>query len=375
MTKKPNILVFNAGSSSLKFAHFHCDGDPRILLSGATDGIGSPDGRILAYDASGETIFTEQESFASVEHAARRAIALFGQFDCPPPDAVGHRFVHGGRHLIDHAVIDDAVLKHLDEGSQFAPQHNPAALAIFTLAKTLLPGLPHVACLDTVFHKTMPAIARHFPLPADFAERGIVRYGFHGLSCESIIRRLPRPLPPRIVIAHLGSGCSITAVRDGVSIDNSMGLTPIGGMMMQTRSGDLDPGLLTYLLRSEGYTPASLEMLLSQKAGLLGVSGSSRDLGALCEMEAKNESAKLAVAMFCTSATKQIAGMISVLSGLDLLIFTGGIGEHHHDICSRIASALSWMGHFETITTAPKEEEQIAIHATRLTHANERPVC
>jgi len=368
MTSGPNILVFNAGSSSLKFALVHMGDGPRLLLTGSAEDIGEPGGRISAYDRSGGNIFSEQETFASIDHAARRAIALLGQFDCPPPEVVAHRFVHGGRHLTDHAIIDDAVINHLAEGAQFAPQHNPAALAIFNLTKVLFPGLPHVGCLDTVFHKTMPPLARHYPLPADFAARGIVRYGFHGLSCESIVRRLPRPLPSRIVIAHLGSGCSITAVRDGVSIDNSMGLTPIGGMMMQTRSGDLDPGLLTYLLHSEGYTPESLEQLVSQKSGLLGVSGLSRDLSVLGEMADKSTAAKLAISMFYASATKQIAGMISALSGLDLLIFTGGIGQHHCDIRDHIVSSLNWVGHFETASMAPHEEEQIAIHAARLTH-------
>lgn len=369
MTSGLNILVFNAGSSSLKFALIHMGDGPRPLLTGSADNIGESGGRISANDASGENIFSEQETFASIDHAARRAIALLGQFDCPPPEVVAHRFVHGGRHLTDHTIIDDAVIKHLAEGAQFAPQHNPAALAIFNLTKILLPGLPHVVCLDTVFHKSMPPVARHFPLPADFARRGIVRYGFHGLSCESIVRRLPRPLPSRIVIAHLGSGCSITAVRDGDSIDNSMGLTPIGGMMMQTRSGDLDPGLLTFLLRSEGYTPESLERLLSQESGLLGVSGLSSDLSILCGRENETETARLAISMFCTSAAKQIASMICALSGLDLLIFTGGIGEHHRDIRDHIVSSLSWVGYFETASMAPHEEEQIAIHAARLTHS------
>lgn len=208
----------------------------------------------------------------------------------------------------------------------------------------------------------MPDVARSFPLSSEFADRGIFRYGFHGLSCESIVRRLGAQIPSRLIIAHLGGGSSVTAIKDGKSIDNSMGLTPSGGTMMSTRSGDLDPGLLFYLLRFGGYSPDSLEVLLNQKSGLAGVSGSAGDLRELRRVENQDDRAKLAIEMFCYSARKHIAAMASSLEGLDLLVFTGGIGEHDSGIREGICNGLNLLGSFSVRTMPSMEEEQIAIH-------------
>ena len=278
MSQSPNILIFNAGSSSLKFGLFHVGDQPKLLLGGTADGIGTKFGKLTATDVSGETIYSVDEPFASAHDAAVRAFGLLDQFDAPSPDAIGHRIVHGGPRIRNHVLIDDNTMRQLEAATAFAPLHIPSALAILKSSQSEFPDVPQAICLDTTFHAQMPEVARYFPLSQEFADRGIFRYGFHGLSCESIIRRLGAQIPSRLIVAHLGGGCSITAIKDGKSIDNSMGLTPSGGTMMSTRSGNLDPGLLLYLLRSEGYSPDSLEVLLNQKSGLAGVSGSAGDL-------------------------------------------------------------------------------------------------
>jgi len=359
------VLVFNAGSSSLKFALFHVAEAPELLFVGEAEDIGEPQGHFSAKGADGAVMASLNEPISSGKDAAARAIALLRQFHLPSPDAIGHRIVHGGTELSDHVLIDDTVVAKLESAAAFAPLHVPAALEILRVSRLHFPDVPQVACLDTAFHTGMPDVARRFPLPEEFAKHGIRRYGFHGLSCESIMRRLAPKIPSRIVIAHLGSGASVTAVLHGRSIDTSMGLTPMGGIMMATRSGDLDPGLLIYLAREEGYTPASLETLLDRGSGLAGISGLSGDLRVL-RRAPENEQARLAIDMFCYSARKDIAAMAAALEGLDLLVFTGGIGEHDGEICDRICAGMEWLGSFAVHAMAPLEEEQIAIHASHL---------
>jgi acetate kinase len=201
-----------------------------------------------------------------------------------------------------------------------------------------------VACFDTTFHAELPAVARVLPIAKELQSEGIQRYGFHGLSCESIMRQLGSDLPHRLVIAHLGNGASVTAVKDGKSIDTSMGLTPTGGVIMGTRSGDLDPGVLVYLMREKKFDAAMLEELVDHRSGLLGISGAGSDMRRLHETALSNADARLAIAMFCYSVRKQVAAMVAALGGLDLLVFTGGIGENDVEARAAICGGLSWLG-------------------------------
>lgn len=317
------VLTLNSGSSSLKFGLYRLDGsDLRPLMTGEQDG-----GRIQAQDAGGSALVGTSISADTPDATINAVACLIGSANLPAPEAVGHRIVHGGPRLRTHCLIDDQVERDLEAATAMSPLHAPAALAIIRLAKEAWPDVPQAACLDTAFHADMPEVARTLPIAKELRARGVERYGFHGLSCESIVRQLGPTLPQRTVIAHLGSGASVTAVREGRSIDTSMGLTPSGGVVMATRSGDLDPGVLIYLLR-EGADPAELEQLVNHRSGMRGVSGLSGDLRELGAAEPSNPDARLAIAMFCLSVAKSIAGMIVTLGGVDAIVFTGGIGEH-----------------------------------------------
>jgi acetate kinase len=238
-------LVLNAGSTSLKYGLYRVDGDDCEIV---------------------ESEEIEGDDMAAIEPKLSA---------WPTPDIVGHRIVHGGAKVRAHCLIDAAVMADLESAKALAPLHVPAALAGVRFTQARYPNLPQVACLDTAFHAGMPDIAKTYPLPDDIRAAGVVRYGFHGLSCASIVRQLGGDIPGRLVIAHLGGGCSATAVRSGRSIDTTMGLTPSGGMMMATRSGDLDPGVLIYLMRERGMDADALEDMVDNRGGLLGVSGES----------------------------------------------------------------------------------------------------
>jgi acetate kinase len=355
------VLVFNAGSSSLKFGLFSCVDTPQPVLLGSAQNIGRQGSHLSARDGAGSIAF-ESADAETMEDATRQIIAMLQSGDYGRPDVIGHRIVHGGAEITDHCVIDDVVLHKLEQATVFAPIHGRPALAVMKSAQSAFP-VPQVACLDTAFHKDMPAVARRFPLPSALAAGGLHRYGFHGLSCESILRQLADRMPSRLIVAHLGSGASVTAIRDGRSIDNTMGLTPTGGVMMATRSGDLDPGLLIYLVRL-GHNAEQLETLLDQQSGLAGVSEQTGDFKTLAA--SNSESAKLAVSMFCYSITKAIAAMTAALGGLDLLVFAGGIGEHDETVRARIVAQLSWMGGFRQTVIPTQEEIVIARHAADL---------
>jgi acetate kinase len=283
----------------------------------------------------------------------------------PPPDAIGHRIVHGGPNIRDHARIDDALMAHLEEAKAYAPLHVPAAVEMVKRAREAFPDSPQVACFDTAFHKTLPEVAKALPLPADLRKGGIERYGFHGLSYESIVRQLGQGIPARVVIAHLGNGASLCAVREGRSIDTTMGLTPTGGIVMGTRPGDLDPGVLLYLMREKGYDAERLEKLVDRESGLKGLSGGTSDMR---KLHAANDAAsKLALDVFVHVARKHIAAMVASLGGLDLLVFTGGIGENDAKTRDAILAGLQWMGDFNSRIIPTEEDAQIARHTYTLT--------
>lgn len=335
----PLILTLNAGSSSIKFALFAADDGLREIAADTVEpGIG------------------ERALFDRVGAAATNGTLA----------AIAHRVVHGGPALAAPVRIDASVLDQLRAAIPFAPLHNPAALALIAQAGRRFPAVPQVACFDTGFHAGLPDIAAVLPVPRSLRKAGIRRYGFHGLSCQSILHQLGDHVPERLVIAHLGNGASVTAVRAGRSIDTSMGLTPSGGVVMATRAGDLDPGLLFYLMRTRGMDAGAMEELLDRQSGMLGVSGLSGDVRVLHGSDTPE--AALAIMLFCRSVAKQVAGMAVSLGGMDMLIFTGGIGEHDAAIRRQVAAELRAAGlpPFAAAILSSRENEQMARDARAL---------
>ena len=356
-----HVLALNSGSSSLRFGLYDVDAaTPALLLDGEAEQVARGAWKIHASDHEGRSVLDE-----GIDNGRRDALdriaALLADRRLPAPEAIGHRVVHGGIDLRRHGPIDDAVVAQLKAACVFAPLHLPSAIEGIEFARQRFPGVVQYACLDTAFHASLDDVARVLPLPRSFALEGIRRYGFHGLSCESIVRQLGHALPHRLVIAHLGNGASVSAVRDGRSIDTTMGLTPTGGLVMGTRSGDLDPGLLVYLMRERGYDVDAIEDLVNRRSGLAGVSGLDSDMRALRRAAATNPDAGLAIAMFCHVVRKHVAAMGAALGGIDTLIFTGGIGENdavaRADICGRLA----WLG--LTLDDARNEEGEGMISA------------
>ncbi len=346
-----NILALNSGSSSFKFGLY------RVDLQGV------------------QTLLSETVDGAAHADVIARVTEALARPGLPVPEAIGHRIVHGGPALRQHAVIDAAGLQQLEAASTFAPLHMPAALALIGFAQQRFPGVPQVACFDTCFHAGMPEVARRLPIARHLHAEGLQRYGFHGLSLESIVRQLGAHVPQRMVIAHLGNGASVTAVKAGRSIDTSMGLTPTGGAIMGTRSGDLDPGVLLHLLREKHFDPAALQALVDHGSGLLGISGVSSDMRQLHEAATANADAGLAIQMFCQSVRKHIAAMIAVLGGIDRLVFTGGIGENDAMVRDEVCSGLAWAGIDASAGSgsvqvlASQEDEEIARHTWALVAA------
>jgi acetate kinase len=339
------ILTFNSGSSSLKFGLYETGpATADRLMSGEIETVGDGQRRLHAVDKRGHRLAEEAVSPETRRDPIERVARLLREARLPSPAIIGHRIVHGGPLLRHHCLIDDAVLQDLEEATPFAPLHLPPALAVIRHAQTQFPTLPQVACFDTSFHTSIPEIARTLPLPLDLRRTGLQRYGFHGLSCESIIEQLGPHLPDRLIIAHLGNGASVTAVRAGRSTDTSMGLTPAGGIPMGTRSGDLDPGILIYLQRERGFTPAALEELVDRRSGLLGLSGCHSDMRSLKEAARPGNAARLAIDIFCYCLGKTIAAMGQALAGVDMIVFTGGIGEHDASLRAAVGDSLAWMG-------------------------------
>jgi len=365
-----SVLVLNSGSSSLKFGVFASEAnDERLILEGIADGIGRDAGSLHIHDAAGRDLVRRDNILESQPEALAAIINALREHLQTTPIAVGHRVVHGGPKLREHQRITPAVLETLEASVHFAPLHIPQALTLIRQTQQALPGIANFACFDTAFHRTLPEVAAHLPIPTRYYEAGVIRYGFHGLSCESVVARL-RPVPPRLVIAHLGNGSSITAVLNGESIDTSMGLTPTGGIPMSTRSGDLDPGVIVYLLRNEKLSADALEQLLNRQCGLFAFSNGESDMQALLAREAAGDpTAALAIEAFCTAARKTIGGYAALLGGLDLLVFTGGIGQHSAAVRARICRNLAFLGldpessNPNRILALPSEEElQIARH-------------
>jgi acetate kinase len=346
-----SILVINSGSSSLKAALFAgADGKSgeRVLLEGNATGIGQTEGKLAIKDGDGKSLTAggaaDKHDYTSQAEALEAIVAsLRGHADAAPV-AIGHRVVHGGMHLTKHQRITPEVLVKLEQAVHFAPLHIPGSLALIRKAGELYPGTPQFACFDTAFHQTLPEQAWRLPIPSEWSDRGVRRYGFHGLSYESIVAQLEAQgrVPERVIVAHLGSGSSLAAIERGRSVDTSMGLTPTGGVPMATRTGDLDPGVLIFMMRSGGMGLDELEALVNHDSGLLALSGGISDMQKLEEKAAgvDGQRAELAIAIFANAVAKTIASYLVSLEGLDMLVFTGGIGEHsasfRRAVCERL---------------------------------------
>ncbi|MEG3159922.1 acetate kinase [Sphingomonas sp. LB2R24] len=336
------VLALNSGSSSLKYGLYAVESEPVLLVGGT----------IETAEHHGDDHARFFDTIETALHAG------------PTPTVIGHRIVHGGPHRDAHCRIDAAVMADLEAACAFAPLHGPASLALIRAAEIRYPGVPQVACFDTAFHAGMPDVAKTLPIAKEYLAGGVRRYGFHGLSCESIVYQLGDKIPARLVIAHLGNGASVTAVRDGRSIDTSMGLTPSGGVMMATRTGDLDPGILLYLLREAGLDRDSLATLVDHRSGMAGVSGLSGDMRVL--RAAATDDADLAIRMFERSVCKQIAAMIVSLGGVDTLVLTGGIGENNAATGRAIRAGLAWVAGLDIRIMPSQEDARIAFHAAAL---------
>lgn len=343
------VISLNSGSSSIKFALFDVarGEEPRLVAGGKIEGIGTAP-RLRAHRADGMPL-AEREWPAHCLHGELLAdLFQWGarRLEGRSVIGIGHRVVHGGTDFTAPRRVDDALLEALDELSPLAPLHQPHNLAAIRAIAGLCPGLPQVACFDTAFHHDLPGVAARFAIPRELHDRGIRRYGFHGISYEYIARRL-REIDPamargRVIAAHLGNGASLCAMDGGRSMDTSMGFTALDGLVMGTRCGAIDPGVILHLQMRLGMDAEEVEELLYRRSGLLGVSGVSSDMRALSASDAP--AAEEAMELFVWRAAREAAGMIASLGGLDGLVFTAGIGENHADIRARICRRLAWTG-------------------------------
>ncbi len=340
-TPAQSILTLNAGSSSLRFAVF--DADCARSLEGKFERIGRPEARL---------ILNGEES--------PRAVALTTHVDCLPvlfqlieehgsgvPGVIAHRVVHGGPDHFDSTAVTPELLEELRGIKSFAPNHLPAAITLMETAGRHWPTAMQIACFDTAFHRDLPMVARLLPLPRRYYAQGIRRYGFHGLAFSSVFDELQHRtggrVPPRLILAHLGHGASFAVLRNGRCIDTSMGFTPVGGLVMSTRTGDLDPGVLAFLAAREKLSPAALEKLVSRQSGLLGLSEISSDTRELLEKENTDPRAAEALAVFVHQARKAIGACTATLGGVDALVFSGGIGENSVVLRSRLCAHFEYL--------------------------------
>ena len=344
------VLTINGGSSSIKFALFEVGAALRQILGGELERIGLPEATLRVKGSNPADNFsrpvTAADHTAAIgalmewieEHSGRDALA-----------AVGHRVVHGGPKYSKPQQVTAEMVEELHRFSPFDPEHLPLEIELIEAFRQRHPGLPQVACFDTAFHRTMPRVATLLPIPRRYEAQGVRRYGFHGLSYEFLMEELAHLADPaatkgRVILAHLGNGASLAAVRDGKSIDTSMGFTPTAGLVMSSRSGDLDPGLVSYLARTEQMSAAQFQKMVNHESGLLGVSETSSDMRDLLERETQDIRAAEAVALFCYQAKKWIGAFAAALGGLDTLVFAGGIGENAPPVRERICDGLGFLG-------------------------------
>lgn len=346
---KPTMLIINAGSSSIRFAHYRVDESLKQILHGRIERIGIPGTRLIMMDISGETIDRAIDIPADpTAMAASFSDWLEASEIMSSVQAIGHRLVHGLSHT-EPERITPALLTELAGISPFAPEHLPRELALIDALQKRFPSLPQVACFDTAFHTSMPRVAQLLPIPRRFEALGVRRYGFHGLSYTYLMEELASlgdkaATKGRVILAHLGNGASLAAVCNGKSIDTSMGFTPTSGLPMSSRSGDLEPGVASYLEQRENITATEFQQLASCESGLLGISETSADVRELLAMEDTDNRAREALALFCYQTKKWLGGYTAALEGLDTLVFSGGIGENAPVIRARICEGLGYLG-------------------------------
>jgi len=341
------ILALNAGSSSLKFGLFEADasGEPRSIARGT---VGLGDMRSLTARAPDGAALLEKELPGSglEDLIGELLFWIDGQLGGGKLLAAGHRIVHGGSRFSDPVLLTPQVIDDVEDLTPLAPLHQPRSIAPIRALSALRPHLPQVGCFDTAFHGTIEATVRRYALPRRYEASGIQRYGFHGLSYEYIASRLRQVSPElaagRVIVAHLGNGASLCALRDGKSVDTTMGFSTLDGLVMGTRCGAIDPGVLLYLLQEEGLSPADLQHLLYRESGLLGVSGISGDVRVLSRSD--DPRAREALDLFAFRAARETAALANTLGGLDGLVFTAGIGENSASIRAAICSRLEWLG-------------------------------
>jgi acetate kinase len=345
----PCVLAINGGSSSIRFAVYEAGETPRRRLDGKIDRIGLSGTNLIVNDPVGKP--QTPRRLAAADHRAAVGFLLDWLEKQPvfaSIKAAGHRVVHGMKHS-EPERITPKLLAELHRITPYDPDHLAREIALIEAFVQRHPRLPQVACFDTAFHRTMPRVARLLPIPRRYAAKGVERYGFHGLSYSFLLEELahlgdPAATKGRVILAHLGNGASLAAVRDGQSIDTSMGFTPAAGLVMSTRSGDLDPGLLSFLVRSEQMTPAQFDQMVNHKSGLLGISGISSDMRDLLARKTTDVRAAEAVALFCYQAKKWIGAYAAALGGVDTLVFAGGIGENAPPVRALICEGLGFLG-------------------------------
>jgi len=344
-----SVLTVNGGSSSIKFAFFSRAETPQQLLEGKVDRIGSGNTNLTFHDAQ-----SGQDGRVDLEAADYGAAAdslidwLEQQADFSRLEAVGHRVVHGMQHSRPQRITPELIAQ-LRRIAAYDPDHLPPELDLIATFQQRHPQLPQTACFDTAFHRTMPAVARRLPIPRRFDEAGVQRYGFHGLSYAYLVEELGRQAGAeaargKVILAHLGNGASMAAVKSGRSIDTSMGFTPAGGLPMSTRAGDLDPGVAWFLMQSEQLSPSQFNDLINHQSGLLGVSETSSDMRDLLQRRESDPRAAEAVDLFCYQAKKWIGALAAALSGIETLVFSGGIGENSPVVRRSICRGLEFLG-------------------------------
>ncbi len=347
------ILVLNSGSSSIKFSIYEAGGDTRKkLLEGAVDGIGTDLGQFWMKEADGGLLFNQAPALPNRSVAFKLIADALHSGAFPSPAAIGHRTVCCSPTVRENQRITPELIDEIESCAALAPLHTPIGVYIMREALKLFPGIPNFAVLDTYFHRTMSQVAASLPLPEPYADLGVRRYGFHGISYESIVHQLEPHVPEKLIVAHLGNGASISAIRNGQCLDTSMSMTPVSGIISGTRTGDIDPGVVLFLLRKIAETTSSateaadqLDSIIGKKAGLLGLSGLSNDMRTLrTAIRDGNARARLAVDKFTWTIARWIGSFMAELNGLDLLVFTGGIGENDIDTRAEICAGLDGLG-------------------------------
>jgi acetate kinase len=343
----------NSGSSSIKFSVYEAgDGQRTRLIEGAVDGIGTDLGKFWIKNGAGKKVVDDTPSVPTRAVAFKLVADALHSGKYPMPAAIGHRTVCGGPTVRENQLITPAFIDELETYQELAPLHTPIAVYIMREALKLFPGLPNFAVLDTYFHRTIPEVATRMPIPDEYVAMGVRRYGYHGISYESIVYQLQPNVPRRLIVAHLGNGASISAILDGQCLDTSMALTPSSGLISGTRTGDIDPGILIFILKQIDKTTSNareaaekLETIVSKQSGLLGISELSNDMRDLRDaINAGNPKARLAVDKFNWTIARWIGSYVAELGGLDMLVFTGGIGENDIDSRGEICAGLGGVG-------------------------------